>query len=81
MGPKTIIFNHRDKALNVSSLNLSRKNKQFKKEYQNRIKNDLFMPIRISHAKVAVGLFWSHFLRYQLQYRFFYSKCLSLKLL
>ena len=77
MGPKTIIFNHRDKALNVSSLNLSRKNKQFKKEYQNRIKND----IRRSHAEVAVGLFWSHFLRYQLQYRFFYSKCLSLKLL
>ena len=31
MGPKTIIFNHGDKALNVSSFNLSRKNKQFKK--------------------------------------------------
>ena len=46
MGPKTIIFNHGDKALNVSSFNLSRKNKQFKKEYQNRIKNDRFMPIR-----------------------------------
>ena len=76
MGPKTIIFNHGDKALNVSSFNLSRKNKQFKKEYQNRIKNDRFMPIRRSHAKVAVGLFWaeswlfwSHFLRYRLQYR------------
>ena len=34
------------------------------------------MPIRRSHAKVAVGLFWaeswlfwSHFLRYRLQYR------------
>ena len=38
MGPKTIIFNHRDKALNVSSFNLSRKNKQCKKEYQNQIK-------------------------------------------
>ena len=87
MGPKTIIFNHGDKGLNVSSFNLSRKNKQFKKEYQNRMKNDRFMPIRRSHAKVAVGLFWaesslfwSHFLRYQLQYRVF-SKCLSLKLL
>ena len=40
MGPKTIIFNHGDKALNVSSFNLSRKNKQFKKEYQNRMKID-----------------------------------------
>ena len=40
MGPKTIICNHRDKALNVSSLELSRKMKQFKKEYQNRMKND-----------------------------------------
>ena len=50
MGPKTIIFNHGDKALNVSSFNLSQKNKQFKKEYQNRIKNDRFMPIRRSHA-------------------------------
>ena len=59
MGPKTIIFNHGDKALNVSSFNLSRKNKQFKKEYQNRMKNDQFMPIRRSHAKVAVGLFWA----------------------
>ena len=46
MGPKTIIFNHGDKALNVSSFNLSRKNKQFKKEYQNRMKNDRFMSIR-----------------------------------
>ena len=46
MGPKTIIFNHGDKALNVSSFNLSRKNKQFKKEYQNRMKNDRFKPIR-----------------------------------
>ena len=71
MGPKTIIFNQGDKALNVSSFNLSRKNKQFKKEYQNRMKNDRFMPIRRSHAKVAVGLFWaeswlfwSHFIRY-----------------
>ena len=78
MGPKTIIFNHGDKALNVSSFNLSRKNKQFKKEYQNRMKNDRFMPIRRSHAKVAVGLFWaeswlflSHFIRYLLQYRVF----------
>ena len=57
--------------MNVSSFNLSRKNKQFKKEYQNRMKNDRFMPIRRSHAKVAVGLFWaeswqfwSHFIRY-----------------
>ena len=42
IGPKTVIFNHGDKALNVSSFNLSRKNKQFKKEYQNRLKmNDL----------------------------------------
>ena len=57
MGPKTIIFNHGDKALNVSSFNLSRKNKQFKKEYQNRMKNDRFMPIRRSHAKVAAGPF------------------------
>ena len=88
MGPKTVIFNHGDKALNVSSFNLSRKNKQFKKEYQNRIKNGRFMPIRRSHAKVEVGLFWaeswlfwSHFMRYRLQYRFFFSKCLSLKLL
>ena len=64
MGPKTIIFNHGDKALNVSSFNLFRKNKQFNKEYQNRMKNHRFMPIRRSHAKVAVGLFWSHFLRY-----------------
>ena len=79
MGPKTIIFNHGDKALNVSSFNiLSRKNKQFKKEYQNRMKNDRFMPIRRSHAKVAVGLFWaeswlfwSHFIRYLFQYRVF----------
>ena len=78
MGPKTIIFNHGDKALNVSSFNLSRKNKQFKKEYQNRMKNDRFMPIRRSHAKVAVGLcwaeswlFWSHLIRYLLQYRVF----------
>ena len=77
MGPKTIIFIHGDKALNVSSFNLSRKNKQFKKEYHNRIKNDRFMPIKRSHAKVAVGLFWaknwlfwSDFLRYRLQYRF-----------
>ena len=46
MGPKTIIFNHGDKALNVSSFNLSRKNKQFKKEYQNRMKNDRFMQIK-----------------------------------
>ena len=83
MGPKTIIFNHEDKALNVSSFNLSRKNKQF----QNRMKNDRLMPIKRSHAKVAVGLFWaeswlfwSHFIRYRLQYRVF-SKCLSLKLL
>ena len=76
MGSKTIIFNHGDKALNVSSFNLSRKNKQFKKEYLNRMKNDRFMPIRRSHAKVAVGLFWSHFLRYRLQYRvFFQSVC------
>ena len=78
MGPETIIFNHGDKALNVSSFNLSRKNKQFKKEYQNRIKNVRFMPIRRLHAKVAVGLFWaeswlfwSYFLRYRIQYRFF----------
>ena len=78
MGPKTIIFNHGDKALKGSSFNLSRKNKQFKKEYQNRMKNDRFMPIRRSHAKVAVGLFWaeswlfwSHFIRYLLQYRVF----------
>ena len=88
MGPKSIIFNHGDKALNVLSFNLSRNNKQFKKEYQNRMKNDRFMPIRKSHAKVIVGLFWtesclfwSHFLRYRLQYRFFFSMCLSLKLL
>ena len=40
MGPKTIIFNHGDKVLNVSSFNLSRKNKQFKKESQNQMKND-----------------------------------------
>ena len=67
MGPKTIIFNHGDKALNGS----------FKNEYQNRKKNERFMPIRRSNAKVAVGLFWaeswlfwSHFLRYRLQYRF-----------
>ena len=80
MGPKTIIFNHGEKALNVSSFNLSRKNKQFKKEYQNRIKNYRFMPIRRSHAKVACGLFWaenmlfwSHFLRYRLQYRVFFK--------
>ena len=46
MGPNTIIFNHGDKALNVSSFNVSRKNKQFEKEYQNRMKNDRFMPIR-----------------------------------
>ena len=59
MWPKTIIFNHGDKALNVSSFNLSLKNKQFKKEYQNRMKNDRFMPIRRSHVKVAVGLFWA----------------------
>ena len=59
MGPKTIIFNNGDKALNVSSLDLSRKNKQFKKEYKNRMKNDRFMPIRRWHAKVAVGLFWA----------------------
>ena len=70
MGLKIIIFNHGDKALNVSSFNLSRKTKQFKQEYQNRMKNDRFMPIRRSHAKVAVGLFWaeswlfwSHFLK------------------
>ena len=37
MGPKTKIFNHGDKALNVSSFDLSRKNKQFKKEYQIRM--------------------------------------------
>ena len=77
MGPKTIIFSHVDKALNVSSFNLSRKNKQFKKEYQNRMKNNRFIPIRRSHAKVAVGLFWaeswSHFLRYRLQYRVFFK--------
>ena len=80
MGLKTIIFNHGDKALNVSSFNLSRKIKQFKQEYQNRMKNDRFMPIRRSHAKVAVGLFraeswlfWSHFLRYRLQYRVFFK--------
>ena len=44
MEPKTIIFNHGDKALNVSSFNLSQK-KRFKK-YQNRMKNYRFMPIR-----------------------------------
>ena len=80
MGPKTTIFNHGDKALNVSSFNLPRKNKQFKKEYQNRMKNDRVMPIRRSLAKVAVGLFWAeswlfwpHFLRYRLQFRFFFK--------
>ena len=80
MGPKNIIFNNGDKALNVSSFNWSRKNKQFKKEYQNRMKNDRLMPIKRSHAKVAVGLlwaeswlFWSHFLRYRLQYRVFFK--------
>ena len=80
MGLKTIIFNHGDNALNVSSFNLSQKTKQFKQEYQIRMKNDRFMPIRRSHAKVAVGLFWaeswliwSHFLRYRLQYRFFFK--------
>ena len=80
MGLKTITFNHGDKALNVSSFNLSRKIKQFKQEYQNRMKNDRFMPIRRSHAKVAVclfwaesWLFWSHFLRYRLQYRVFFK--------
>ena len=74
MGPKTIIFNHGEKALNVSSFNLSRKTSNLK----NNMKNDRLMPIRRSHAKVAVGqfwaeswLFWSHFLRYRLQYRFF----------
>ena len=30
---------------------------QFKKECQNRMKNDRVMPIKRSHAKVAVGLF------------------------
>ena len=40
-----------DKALNFSSFNFSRKNKQFKKEeYQNRIKNDQVIPIRRSHV-------------------------------
>ena len=46
----------------------------FLKECQNRMKNDRVMPIRRSHARVAVGLFlteswlfWSYFLRYQLQ--------------
>ena len=73
MGPKTIILNHGDKALNVSSFNWSRKNKKFKKEYQNRIKNDRFMPIRRSHLIWAESLlFWSFFLRYRLQYRFFF---------
>ena len=57
MEPKTIIFNHGDKALNVSSFNLSQKNKQFKKEYQNRMKNDRFMPIRRSHAKAKLAYF------------------------
>ena len=74
MGPKTIIFNHGDKALNVS-----RKNKQFKKEYQNRIKNDRFMPIRRSHAKVAVGLFWAE--SWLFGHIFKISTSISLKLL
>ena len=30
MGPKTIIFNNGDKALNVSSFDLSRKNQKLK---------------------------------------------------
>ena len=87
MGPKTIIFNHGDKALNVSSFNLSRKNKQFKKEYQNRMKNDRFMPIRRSHAKVSVGLFWPKvgylvtFYKISTSISGFFAKCLSLKLL
>ena len=78
---KTKIDTLGDKALNVSSFLFFSKNKQFKKEgYQNRIKNDQVMPIRRSHAKVAVGLFWSeswlfrsHFLRYRLKYRGFLS--------
>ena len=57
MGPKTIIFNHGDKALNVSSFNLSRKNKQFKKEYQNRMKNDRFMPLEGRTLKWQLAYF------------------------
>ena len=58
MGPKIIIFNHGDKALNVSSFNLSRKNKQFKKEYQNRMKNDRFMPKwQLAYFGPKVGYF------------------------
>ena len=90
MGPKSIIFNHGDKALNVLSFNLSRNNKQFKKEYQNRMKNDRFMPIRKSHAKVIVGLFWTEsclfcvlvtFFKISTSISVFFSMCLSLKLL
>ena len=51
------------------------------------MKNDRFMPIRRSHAKVAVGLFlaeswlfWSHFLRYRLQYRVFFKVSVALTL-
>ena len=87
MGPKTIIFNHGDKGLNVSSFNLSRKNKQFKKKYQNWMKNDRVMPIRRSLAKVAVGLFWpkvgyfGHIFS-DIDFNFgFFSKCPSLKVL
>ena len=82
MGPKTIIFNHGDKALNVSSFNLSRKNKQFKKEYQNRMKNDRLMPIRRSHAKVGRKLaILVTFYKISTSISVFFSTCLSLKLL
>ena len=49
-GPKTKIVNQGAKALDVSSFDLSRKNKQFKKENQNRMKNDRFMPIKRQFA-------------------------------
>ena len=39
-----------DKILNVSSFDLSRKNKQFKKQYQDRMKSKRVMPIRRSRA-------------------------------
>ena len=86
MGPKTIIFNHRDKALNVSSFNLSRKNKQFKKEYQNRIKNDRFMPIRRSILLIRRPILGRKltilvtFFKISTSISVFF-KCLSLKLL
>ena len=70
MGPKTKIFIEGNKALNVSSFDLSQKTSNSKKENQNRIKNGRFMPIKSSRAKSAVGLFWaenwifwSHFLQ------------------